>query len=71
MIGFVASFLFLATLGFLVFCLIRRKQEQATKAYEEVKDENENPVYGLYEFQDGEATYITAEVTDANEVYGQ
>ena len=68
-IGLVASFLFLATLGFLGFWLKKRKQR--TKANEEVVDEDENPVYGLYEFQDGEVTYTTAEVTDANEVYGQ
>ena len=68
-IGLVASFLVLVILGFLGFCL--KKRNKTTKERDKVQDEDENPVYGLYEFEDGEARYTTAEVTDTNEVYGE
>ena len=68
-IGLVASFLVLAILGFLGFCIKKRKE--ARKERGGVRKEEENPVYGLYQFEDGEVAYTTAEVTDVNEVYGQ
>ena len=68
-IGLISCFIILLTIGSLGICLCKRRPK--SKANEEVNDEDENPVYGLYEFQDGEVTYTTAEVTDANEVYGQ
>ena len=53
----------------ILVCIIKRRKAKIRE--EEMTQDDENPVYGLYEFQDGEVTYTTAEVTDANEVYGQ
>ena len=63
----VVGVLFLALLVF--FICRHQKSTRTTSAVEENNDEN--PVYGLYYFADGEhIDYETAEVQDDNDYYG-
>ena len=57
---------FLALLVFFIFKHLRRTRTTST-----VELNDENPVYGMYYFADGEhIDYETAEVQDDNENYG-
>ena len=58
--------LLLVLVGFLF--LRRRKKQKTTK---EIEVEDENPVYGMYEFADGRnVDEGRAEIVDDNEYYG-
>ena len=55
-------------LSFFAFVLRHRKKQ---KAATEIEDEDQNPVYGLYEFADGRnIDEDRSEVVDDNENYG-
>ena len=59
-------FLLLVLVGFLF--LRRRKKQKTTK---EIEVEDENPVYGMYEFADGrDIDEGRSEFADANDNYG-
>ena len=69
-IGSVIAILFIAVLLFIICKCKRRKRTKSSSSVEENNDEN--PVYGMYYFADGEhIDYETAEVQDDNEYYGQ
>ena len=66
-ISSVIAILFIAVL-LIVICKFKRKK-RTTSAVEENNDEN--PVYGMYYFSDGEhIDYGTTEVQDDNDAYG-
>jgi len=64
------GFLVLGAVSATTFCLWKRRQKSQNKE-NEVIDEDENPVYGLYQVHDGEVEYTTAEAIDTNDVYGE
>ena len=65
--SFLATVLFLLTLA-LVLLLRRRKKKRAAN---QIKEEDKNPVYGIYYFADGELIdQSRSEAVDNNENYG-
>ena len=65
--SFLATILFLFTLV-LVLLLRRRKKKRAAN---QIKEEDKNPVYGIYYFADGEhIDQSRSEAVDNNENYG-
>ena len=60
------AMLFIAILLFIICKFKRRKRTTST-----VENNDENPVYGMYYFGDGEhIDYGTTEVQDDNDAYG-
>lgn len=58
-------------LALLVFFVCRNKHQKRTRTTSSVENNDQNPVYGMYYFADGEhIDYETAEVQDENEYYG-
>ena len=66
----ISSVVGVVLLALLAFFICRHKQQKRTTSTLE-ENNDENPVYGMYYFADGEhIDYETAEVQDDNEYYG-
>ena len=68
----ISSVVGVVLLALLAFFICRHKQQKRTRTTSTLEENNdENPVYGMYYFADGQhIDNETAEVQDENEYYG-